>query len=1020
MNKIIFYFLIAFYSTTFYSQNNLEVLLKKVDSLEKSGNYKEVQLVFERLKKENKNKNQLYYSAKFLFAKGMSLANNGNYDAAKENFSKAIQVAKKIKPSHNSKQLLSRIYLELSYCYFDWEVALKQNTIGYNYTLKNLPKDTLLIDYLSDCGFIHKQLRNYEQSILASEKALKLIAKLQPKKYDLLGDVHNNLGIAYSDLHLHNQSLYHYAKGLEYNIKSNQKDKSDIVNSANNTIWESLDYGDEKKAKEILNFLNKNFYKWYNNKDFATTDVSANLQSWRLYFKSIYHLSNLRNEIYDKNYFEAKKHFDTIVSIFEKYPSERKKKDNTLLLSRYEYEEIFKSKPLTDELNIKQHIDFNKRTIQIARRDESKHEELVACLKLAIAFNRYKKYDDALKTIDEAKKIDETFFNASRFTIGVLEATVLNSLNKNEESRRVILKSYQKLLEKQKKIKSLQHLKYADFKKFNSSTFIRNTINSATIYFKIYQKDKNKGDLLIANNLFFIASDIFAEFYQKGKYNYHLNAFNKEIASGLLETQMLIDPNDKVKIKAILNRIENNSSQHLWNLFELKNSQNLKIPASLIRKLNELVFEKNSLQEQLEKSKSSVELKNQLATLNKEIDKTQKVINQKDASFQKFKSSDFDVDNVQKQLSSNQIVVKYLVMDKKTFAFTISDKSIQLVNLGDTELLKSTVLQFTKSINSIDNNYTKISQNLYGKLIEPILKEKEVATIIFVPEDFLNAISFESLMNKNGKFIVQNYIVSYAYSLKIWDFLQQKQTANKDTHQFVSFAPNYNKTPNSNQNRGLRRGNLFDLAEAKIEAQTINNMFNGRLFLNEKATKTNFLQSTTQFDFHHLAMHSMLEDDYSNSSLVFTNNQKVYFDELYQLNFPSKMVVLSACSTGLGTQESGEGIMSLSRALAYSGVKSSVYSLWQVPDKETSEIMISFYQNLKKGQSKDEALANAKTTFISNNPMKKHPFYWAGFVVNGDVSPIVSNSNWIIYIGIGLVILALIFFFRKKLFQFRQ
>jgi LPXTG-motif cell wall-anchored protein len=144
----------------------------------------------------------------------------------------------------------------------------------------------------------------------------------------------------------------------------------------------------------------------------------------------------------------------------------------------------------------------------------------------------------------------------------------------------------------------------------------------------------------------------------------------------------------------------------------------------------------------------------------------------------------------------------------------------------------------------------------------------------------------------------------------------------------------------------------------------------------------------------------------------------VYFDELYQLNFPSKMVVLSACSTGLGTQESGEGIMSLSRALAYSGVKSSVYSLWQVPDKETSEIMISFYQNLKKGQPKDEALANAKITFISNNPMKKHPFYWAGFVVNGDVSPIVSNSNWMIYIG--LVILALIFFFRKKLFQFRQ
>ena len=1002
MNKIIFYFLIAFYSTTFYSQNNLEVLLKRVDSLEKKGNYKEAQLVLERLKKDKINKNKLYYSTKFLFAKGMSMANDGNYDAAKENFIKAIQEAKKIKPSQKSKQLLSRIYLELSYCYFDWEVALKQNSIGYNYTLKNLPKDTLLIDYLSDCGFIHKQLRNYEESILASEKALKLIAKLQPKKYDLLGDVHNNLGIAYSDLHLHNQSLYHYAKGLEYNIKSNKKDKADIVNSANNTIWESLDYGDEKKAKEILKFLNKNFYKWYNNKEFATTDVSANLQTWSLYFKSIYHLSNLRNEIYDKNFSEAKKHFDTISSIFENYQSDRKKKDNTLLLSRYEYEEIFKSKPLDDEQKIQRHIDFNKKTIEIARRDESKHEELVACLKLAITYNRYKKYDEALNIIDEAKKIDETFFNASRFTIGVLEATVLNSLNKNEESRRVILKSYQKLLEKQKKVKSLKQLKYADFKKFNSSTFIRNTINSATVYFKIYKKEKRKEDLIIANNLYFIASDIFAEFYQKGKYNYSLNAFNKEIASGLLETQMLIDPNDKVKIKAILNRIENNSSQHLWNIFELKSNQNLKVPPSLIQEYNQLVFERNSVLSLQEMHVKSPQIEQNLASLEKKIQSKISKINQYDSSYQKFKSSDFEVDKIQNQLSANQLMIKYIVTNEKTFAFAIKKDGINLLDIGKTDLLKKSVLEYSKIV--------------FAKLIEPILKNQSVSSIIFIPEDYLNALAFETLENKNEKFLIQNYFVSYAYSLKLWDFLQHNVNFKNQSNQFVSFAPNYTKMPKSNQVRGLRRGNLFDLAEAKTEAQTISNLFNGKLFLNENATKNNFLQAITMYNFHHLAMHSLLEDDYSKSSLVFTNNQKVYFNELYQLNFPSKMVVLSACSTGLGTQESGEGIMSLSRALAYSGVKSSVYSLWQVPDKETSEIMISFYENLKKGQSKDEALANAKTIFIIKNPMKKHPFYWAGFVLNGDVSPIVSNSNWMVYLGIGLAIFALIIFFRKKLF----
>jgi CHAT domain-containing protein len=165
-----------------------------------------------------------------------------------------------------------------------------------------------------------------------------------------------------------------------------------------------------------------------------------------------------------------------------------------------------------------------------------------------------------------------------------------------------------------------------------------------------------------------------------------------------------------------------------------------------------------------------------------------------------------------------------------------------------------------------------------------------------------------------------------------------------------------------------------------------------------------------------------MENDYNQSSLVFTNNQKVFFNELYQLNFPAKMVVLSACDTGNGNLKSGEGIMSLSRALTYAGVQSSVYSLWQVPDKETSEIIVSFYKNLKEGQPKDKALANAKKQFLANNPMKQHPFYWAGFVVNGDVSPIanpINNWVWIVLAG-GILIVILGFVFRKKLLQFRQ
>jgi LPXTG-motif cell wall-anchored protein len=51
---------------------------------------------------------------------------------------------------------------------------------------------------------------------------------------------------------------------------------------------------------------------------------------------------------------------------------------------------------------------------------------------------------------------------------------------------------------------------------------------------------------------------------------------------------------------------------------------------------------------------------------------------------------------------------------------------------------------------------------------------------------------------------------------------------------------------------------------------------------------------------------------------------------------------------------------------------------------------------------------------MKNNPMKNNPFYWAGFVINGDVSPIISSNYWMIFLGIGFGILILMIVFWKK------
>ena len=1017
-NRFVYLLLLTFSCFFTKGQNTSSLNVSaEADSLQNKDAAKALLIRFKLLEDKN-DKNYYYFKAKYEINKASIANEKGDLENTLIHIKSAVKLIPKFSSNQSQLEFASEIYNSYyltSGMSGNWEQALKIAIKCYDFTVEKLPKDEVCIDYLKDIGYIHNQLRNYSESILSYEKALKLIQKLQPKNYAGIALTHNGLGIGYSDSHFHTQSLYHYEKELEFRKKAKQADNSYIVQALNNVIWENLSYGDQKKAQNFVDYLNKNFKKWCNEEDFSKINTPPPSKSRKEYFKMLYHLCNLRIEANNKNISNTKAYYDSIKYVFQKLPEDLKKRDyQPYLFARNEYVKLFEFDKKPSKKVQQEQINFNKESILLAKEDKSQHEELVAIVLLAKTYYKYEMYPEAIASIEESKKIAENFFNASRFTIQILEAKVLEKTNKNKQATEVLKLAFEKLLEKKLTYGNLKKLSYRDFKKFNSFTFINNTLNAAKVQESIYEKTKNKEDVLIANNLYFLASDMFAEFYQKGKYNYSLNNFNQSIASGLLQTQLLIDPNDQKKLKEIINRIENNSSQHLWNLFEVKNKQNLKVPAHLIRHINELVFEKNSLNGQIENRKETIELKNKLAIIEKEITKTQTAINQIDPSFQKFKSADFSIDDTQKKLLANQLLLKYVVTDKKVFAFSIQKEAIELVDLGNVEVLKKGVDDYNNQIKTIDNSFLKTSKYLFDKLIQPLLKTKSVSSIVFIPEDFLSTVSFESLQNKKGQLVVQNFITSYAYSIKLWSILKVKNRVSKQNERIVTFAPNYSKLPPKNLTRGLLRADLYDLADAKKEARVISELFNGKLYENQDANRDNFLKSTTNYSMHHLAMHSQLEEDYSKSALIFANNKKVYFDELYQLNFPSDLVVLSACNTGIGTKENGEGLMSLSRALTYAGVKSSVYSLWQVPDKETSEIMISFYENLKKGQAKDEALADAKNNFIKKNPMKTHPFYWAGFVVNGDVSPIISSNNWMIYLGIGFGILILIIVFWKK------
>jgi len=143
------------------------------------------------------------------------------------------------------------------------------------------------------------------------------------------------------------------------------------------------------------------------------------------------------------------------------------------------------------------------------------------------------------------------------------------------------------------------------------------------------------------------------------------------------------------------------------------------------------------------------------------------------------------------------------------------------------------------------------------------------------------------------------------------------------------------------------------------------------------------------YDYIHLACHGLLSDDFQ--SLVLsqniptqTDNGFLTLNEIMNCDFNAKLVVLSACQSGAGKLEKGEGVTGLTRAVMYAGTPAVIASLWTVDDKATKELMVKFYENLlKRKMSKAEALRQAKLSLLESKEFLS-PRLWSAFVLYGE------------------------------------
>ena len=327
------------------------------------------------------------------------------------------------------------------------------------------------------------------------------------------------------------------------------------------------------------------------------------------------------------------------------------------------------------------------------------------------------------------------------------------------------------------------------------------------------------------------------------------------------------------------------------------------------------------------------------------------------------------------------------------YSFIIQSGEIQLTVkiLPNLEKEVEEVKEHLRDYNSKDFDLSKLKQlsdNLHVHDVE------NSENLLIIPDGILNALPFEILIHDNEN-LLESHSISYASSA---DLYFSNVRAYPVKHRMFAIAPSFGSIDFL---AGKKRDNLTPLYGALAEVNDIKGMIPTRLISGEEATETMFKSLASNYQFLHIASHAVENATFPmRSYLKFAEDESrmndgyLYMNELYDLSLNADLVTLSACNTGSGTLVEGEGVMSLARNFKYAGADNVLMSLWKVPDKETAQIMHSFYQYLAKSHDAADALQKAKINYLETaSATKSHPFYWAGFVLHGSDGKIKMPSK---------------------------
>ncbi|MGK7925790.1 MAG: tetratricopeptide repeat protein [Spirulina sp.] len=378
----------------------------------------------------------------------------------------------------------------------------------------------------------------------------------------------------------------------------------------------------------------------------------------------------------------------------------------------------------------------------------------------------------------------------------------------------------------------------------------------------------------------------------------------------------------------------------------------------------------------------------------------------------------------QRVLDRETLLLEYSLGTERSYLWAVSQNAIASYELPPEAEIAAVAQPFREAITRDSGANRDLGLPLSQILLSPVASQLKNKRLLVVGEGILQYIPFAALplpTSPDTPLLVQNEIVTLSSASTV--AIQREQLAHRSPAPKILavladpiFGSNDSRLTRTSSNRhpdnldtlaltratrnlGLgESGTSFNrLNYTRTEAEQIlalvpdSQQLQALDFQASRAVATH--PDLAQYQILHLATHGILDPVNPELSGVVLSlfdetgdpqNGFLRLHDIFNLNLPVELVVLSACETGLGEDIKGEGLVGLTRGFMYAGAKRVVVSLWSVNDAATSEVMIKFYRKmLSEKQNPVQALREAQLE-MWNSEQWQSPYYWAAFTVRGD------------------------------------